>query len=231
VDLTSARPNVFFELGVRLAANRLHPVVIVDLEYPSVPGPEADWLTGVDNQLRMIRRLLQPVRYTPTLLDAFPLMVERHLEFRRLLGTPEDSRAQSPLGGLPPAGVYDIAWRHAVDRDEVVTTPVQERLQSLGEGLLVDDTAGQLHLIYPVGHRLTESAERTGREYLIAAWLYLHFRARVANDSDAGLIRRHEALTDKLLLLLDQTGDQADASFAARVEQWLADEETGGKHD
>ena len=34
VDLTSARPNVLFELGVRLVANRLHPVVIVDLSYP-----------------------------------------------------------------------------------------------------------------------------------------------------------------------------------------------------
>ena len=35
VDVTSARPNVFFELGVRLAANRLHPVVVVDPGYRS----------------------------------------------------------------------------------------------------------------------------------------------------------------------------------------------------
>jgi hypothetical protein len=39
------------------------------------------------------------------------------------------------------------------------------------------------------------------------------------------------------MLLLDQTGDHADASFAAKVEQWLAGEdgpagqETGEKHD
>src|SRR6266704_1731361 len=60
VDVTSARPNVLFELGVRLVANRLDPVVIVDLSYP--PGDSADWLTGVDGQLKMLRRLLQPVQ-------------------------------------------------------------------------------------------------------------------------------------------------------------------------
>jgi TIR domain len=235
VDLTSARPNVLFELGVRLAANRLHPVVIVDPDYPAV-DTEAGWLEGIDVQLRMLRRLLQPVQYSPTLLPAFTHMVERHVEFRRLLGPPKDPRADSLLGGLPLTGVYDTGWRHAVDRDEAVTMPVPEHLQSGGEAMLVDQTLGQRHLIYPTKHRLTDAAERTGREYLIAAWLYLHFRGRVNNGPDSEPTRRYHALTDKLLFLLDQTGDQADASFIDRMEQWQADEgspagqQTDGEH-
>ena len=239
VDLTSARPNVLFELGVRLAANRLHPVVIVDLDYPA--GDGASWLQGVDQQLTMLRRLLQPVpysplHYSPIYLPAFTSMVERHLEFRRLLRKPDDPRAESLLGGLPPAGVYDMAWRHAVDRDEVVTMPVAEHLQSGGEALLVDQTLGQRHLIYPTKHRLTNAAERTGREYLVAAWLYLHFRAQAGDTADDALARRYQVLTDKLILLLDQAGDEVDASFVDRIEQWLAGDGsagqgTGGDHD
>jgi hypothetical protein len=223
VDVTRARPNVLFELGVRLAANRLHPVIIVDLDHP--PGDSADWLRGVDGQLRMLRRLLQPVPYLPKRTDDYTRMVERHVEFRRFLPKPEDPRAGSLLGGLPPTGVYDIAWRYAVDRDEVVTMPVEQRLQSQGEDLLVDPTAGQRHLIYPAKHRLTNAAERAGREHLVAAWLYLHFRARMNNDGDAGLTKRYQDLTDELMLLLGQTGAEADASFVDRIEQWLAVED------
>jgi len=172
VDLTSARPNVLFELGVRLAANRLHPVVIVDPDYPA-GGAEAGWLHDVDDQLRMLRRSLQPVQYTPTQQDGLRQMVQRHVELRRLLRTPKDPRAEWLLGGLPLAGVYDTAWRYAVDRDETVTMQVEEHLRSRGEIMLVDQTLGQRHLVYPAKHPLTDAAERTGREHLIAAWLYL----------------------------------------------------------
>jgi len=235
VDLTSARPNVLFELGVRLAANRLHPVVIVDLDYP-VGDTQAGWLEGMDDQLRMLRRLLQPVQYTPTLLTAFTHMVERHVEFRRIIRTPKDPRAESLLGGLPLAGVYDTAWRYAVDQDEAVTMPVEEHLRSRGEAMLVDRTLGQRHLIYPTKHRLTDAAERAGREHLIAAWLYLHFRGWVNNSPDGELTSRYQALTDRLMILLDQTGDRADASFIDRMERWLAVEDgtagqqTGEEH-
>jgi hypothetical protein len=229
VDLTSARPNVLFELGVRLAANRLHPVVIVDPNYPAGDSAQANWLQGVDDQLTMLRRLLQPVPYSPTDLPAFTAMVERHLEFRRLLRKPDDPRAESLLGGLPPAGVYDVAWRHAVDRDEVVTMPVEEHLQSGGEALLVDESLGQRHLIYPTKHRLTNAAEHTGLEYLVAAWLYLHFRAQAGHTTDEALAKRYQALTDKLTVLLAQTGDEADASFVDRIDWWLAGDGSAGQ--
>jgi hypothetical protein len=110
VDLTGARPNVLFELGVRLAANRLHPVVVEDQTYrqdvygTADASAEAGWLKNVNGQLEKLRRLLQPVEYAPGREGVFIQMVERHLEFRRLLQKPEDPRAQSLLGGLPRPG-------------------------------------------------------------------------------------------------------------------------------
>ena len=214
----------------------LHPIVIYDPEYPPAIGKAGDedkeagqedarWLQRVARQLARARRLLQPVPYSLNGTADWVAMVERHLEFRLLLPLPEDPRADALLGGLPPTGVYDIAWPHAADRDEVVTIGVEDHLRAAGQALLVDRSRGQRHLIYPVGHRLTDAAERTGREYLIAAWLYLHFRAGVNNDCDEALVRRYQALTDELWDLLTQTGDQADAAFAERIERWRADQD------
>jgi hypothetical protein len=237
VDVTSVRPNVLFELGVRLVSNRLHPVVVVDLGYRAGDDAgnrggegaenrgedkgEETWLQHVSGQFKLLQRLLQPVRYSPTSVPAFSRMVERHLEFRRLLQEPGDPRAASLLGGLPPAGVYDIAWRHAAPRDEVVTMPVGEHLQSGAEALLVDRTSGQRHLIYPTRHPLSDIAEQTGREYLIAAWLYLHFRMHADEDAEKELGKKYQTLTYMLIDLLEQTGDPDDASFADQIEQWL----------
>ena len=233
VDLTSARPNVLFELGVRLAANRLHPVVVEDQTYrqdvygTADASAEAGWLKNVNGQLEKLRRLLQPVEYAPGREGVFIQMVERHLEFRRLLQKPEDPRAQSLLGGLPPAGTYDLAWPHAVAGHEVVTIPVPERLQAGGEELLVDQTLGLRHLIYPTKHDLTDAAERTGLEYLVAAWLYLHFRKQAGGSTDTALAGRYDELTDNLIIRLLQTGEPSDAAFAARLEQWQAEGEGG----
>jgi hypothetical protein len=239
VDLTGARPNVLFELGVRLAANRLHPVVVEDQTYrQDVYGTadhsaEAGWLKNVNGQLEKLRLLLQPVEYAPGREGVFTQMVERHLEFRRLLHKPEDLQAQSLPDRLPPAGIYDLAWPHAVAGHEVVTMPVPERLQSGGEELLVDQTMGLRHLIYPTKHYLTDAAERTGLEYLVAAWLYLHFREQAGGNTDTALAGRYDELTDNLIIRLLQTGKPSDAAFARRLGEWQAEgdggQQTGGQ--
>ena len=99
---------------------------------------------------------------------------------------------------------------------------VEEHLRSRGEAMLVDQTLGQRHLIYP-----TAPADQRGRtdwpRAPIAAWLYLHFRGGLNTDPDEGLSSRYEALTDRLMSLLEQTGEAADASFLDRMDEWLTD--------
>jgi hypothetical protein len=231
VDLTGARPNVLFELGVRLAANRLHPVVIIDPRFYPADDGEADhadngdgayttWLGKMDSQLGMLRQLLQPVEYTPTAPGVFTQMVERHLSFRRSLAELPEATPAEPAGGVLPAGIYDLAWRHAAADDEVVTLPVAERLEAGGDALMISTTEGRKHLIYPKEHPLTEAADRTGLEYLIAAWLYLHFRKQAAGGTDAALTRQYNALTDKLADKLDGTTELSNAAFMKQLLQW-----------
>jgi hypothetical protein len=235
VDLTTARPNVLFELGVRLAANPLHPVVVLDDTYPA-PAAEHAWPAQVKGQLDQLGRLLVAVEYSPTKIKAFSQMVARHLELRRLLEEPEHPRAATVLGGLPPTGVYDLAWRHAMARDEAAVTAVEARVESEAEMLLVDRTTGRRHLVYPQGHRLADVAERSGREYLVAAWLYVHFRLQVRGGTDAERYL-HQSLGERLVNLLIETGDDSDEAFATLIEDWLAEDESGpsdegsGEHD
>lgn len=225
VDLTAARPNVLFELGVRLAASRLHPVVIEDRTYgqddraTADGGADATWLGNVSGQLEKLRRLLQPVEYAPGREGVFTQMVDRHLEFRRLLLKADDPRAGSLLGGLPPTGVYDLAWPHAVPGHEVVTVPVAERLHAGGAELLVDRDVGLRHLIYPAQHPLARAAERTGLEYLVAAWLYLHFRKQAGGSADQALAGQYRNLTEELEVRLLQTGEPSDQAFARQLGQ------------
>ena len=91
----------------------------------------------------------------------------------------------------------------------------------------MDQTLGLRHLIYPTKHHLTDAAERTGLEYLIAAWLYLHFRKQAGGSTDTALAGRYDELTDNLIIRLLQTGEPSDAAFAARLEQWQAEGEGG----
>lgn len=240
VDLTGVRPNVLFELGVRLAANRLHPVVIISPRCPT-PGAgagradadgkpdrtDATWLSGVDGQIGMLRQLMQPVEYTPTGSGAFTRMVKKHLKFREIIGERPRSAPAEPSGGVPPTGVYDLAWRHAAAGDEVITVPVAERLEAEGDALMISTTAGRQHLIYPKGHPLAGAADRTGLEYLIAAWLYLRFRKQAAGGTDAALMEQYNAITDKLMVKLDGMTEPSDTAFMARLQQWHGT--TGGE--
>jgi hypothetical protein len=228
VDLTSARPNVLFELGVRLAVNEVHPVVVVDTSYPQ-PDADDPWWTVVRPQWEQLRELLQAITYRPSDVAAFGEMVARHVELRTLLQLPDHPRAMSILRGLPPSGVYQLAWRHAVGADEDAVTPVQARLQSAAEALL-PDPMGRRHLVYPPDHELTAQAERCGREHLVAAFLYLHFRLHDGHPHQAAERDECQALAVRLISLLDETGEPADAGFARRIEQWLDTSSAGTEH-
>lgn len=227
VDLTTARPNVVYELGVRLAVNPLHPVVVCDpdLDHPFAGQP---WAAAARYQCDQLCSLLAAMRYRPYdgPIGQYGAMVQRHLTLRELEVRPNDPRRRSILDGFPPRGIYDLAWRHALVDDEIVTIPVDERLAAAADELLVDQQRGSSYLIYPSGHPLSAEADRAGREHMLAAWLYLHFRGRDGAAPD--VLERYAAMTQRLLLLLESSADATDKAFALRVKDWAAD---GGGED
>ncbi|MGH3912619.1 MAG: TIR domain-containing protein [Pseudonocardiaceae bacterium] len=226
VDLTGVRPNVMFELGVRLAANALHPVVVHDAAFTA--DGDAHWSADVAAQREQLCQLLAAIPYTPYVdddIDPYRQMVARHLELRHLATRTNHPRAQTVLGGFPPSGLYRLAWRHAVPRDESTAMPVDERLITMAGAMLVDPSDGARRLIYPKRHRLSAIAEHSGREHLVAAWLYLHHRRQAYRSDDANLVAAYGDLTDRLIAQLESTGDDDDAAFVEQIDSWRTAED------
>jgi hypothetical protein len=149
--------------------------------------------------------------------------VARHVQFGALLADPTHPRVRTVLRGLPPTGVYHLAWTRAVPTDEPAVTPVETRLRSVADTLLVRSSAGERDLVYPADHPLTDAAERCGIEHLVAAFLYLHFRVRAGEGAIAENVREYQALADEVINLLGETREPVDAQFAREVERWIRD--------
>lgn len=222
VDLTLTRPNVLFELGVRLAANRLHPIVVVDRTADQEPP---DWPAGTAQRDKLVD-LLAAIEYKPVVddLDSIGRMVDRHRELRRLDHEPGNRQELRVLDGFPPSAVYDLAWQFAARDDEAVAIPLPERLEAAADALLVDPSIGSSHLLYPLGHPLSRDADTSGREHLIAAWLYQHFREQGPTNPDPQEQARYAKITRRLLALLSaDEDDHGGLALADQIEAWRAE--------
>lgn len=222
VDLTGTRPNVMFELGVRLVANALHPVVVYDPTFATM-ADDVNGSTDLITQRDQLCRLLTAIPYTPFAddgVDPYEQMVARHLQLRQLATRAGHPRTHTVLGGFPPNGVYELAWRRAEPRDELVAMPVHEQLVATADALLVDPSDGARRLIYPKRHKLSATAESSGWERLLAAWLYLHHRRQAYRSEDEDVVAAYSALTDRLIEQLESTGNDGDAAFAEQIDAW-----------
>jgi len=98
--------------------------------------------------------------------------------------------------------------------------PVHEQLVATADALLVDPSDGARRLIYPKRHKLSATAESSGRERLLAAWLYLHHRRQAYRSEDEDVVAAYSALTDRLIEQLESTGNDGDAAFAEQIDAW-----------
>ncbi|MDA0162228.1 caspase family protein [Solirubrobacter ginsenosidimutans] len=196
VDLTEWRPNVLFELGVRLAASPIVPIVI--LEQGEQGTPERDALVD----------LFQPIRYeTASLRDAVTDMTQRHRELRQLTS---EERARAPSLRTHNA-IYPEAWRFADAAGEAVAGEVVERLQELAAAMITDKSDGRRPTVYPPDHALAADAESNGVELLVAAWLYLTRRKDI---EDKNVLAMAKTVGDELVERLPVGDHLADEIFA-----------------
>lgn len=217
---------MLFELGVRLAANPLHPVVILD----RAADKDATQSAAL-RQRDHLATMLAAIEYTPSFADLASIgrMVNRHIELVNIDGNRErPPRERTVLNGFPPRGVFDLAWRFAAVADETVTVSVAARLEGVADGVLPNPKAGSVQLLYPAQHPLSALAARSGREHLVAAWLYQHFRLGGPQHPDAAERTRYENLTARLLERLSLATDEDSMAFADQVEQWHIDAEDHG---
>ena len=162
VDWTGWRPNVFFELGVRLACSEHDPLCIIQR-----PGRQSSELS----QCGLLRKLLDPVEYDPA--DPRKALIDA---LESWPSPPQLGNGRTPSQRvLPSAATFAVAqasfqWQ----RDAMLTSPHTELRLAAEQILGKDQERRPERLILFADNNQFDSALRAAvRERWIAAWLYL----------------------------------------------------------
>jgi hypothetical protein len=173
VDWTGWRPNVFFELGVRLACSDQDPLCLIE-------DPEgAETRSQPLRQHRLLRELLQPVAYDRTHPhDQLKPALERWSRPQQLRNDGTLSEKALPSGGTFAVAQASFSWQ----QEAMLIRPDIEQRDGAERILGKDQERLPERLVLFAGNEQFDAELRAAvRERWIAAWLYL----RHLNTSDA----------------------------------------------
>ena len=170
VDWTGWRPNVFFELGVRLAVNPVDPVHIVSVAAPAewtANNPGLAWPPRQDKTSDLLRAMFPVVAFDLTSDDGDQAVDERLSRFRQ--------SSDAYYGGqLSPGAIYRIVAKSSDWHREVGGMPIDAmlalRARDLDGPSVPEDGAS-----CPVLHSevFASEARVSAIEHLLAAYYYL----------------------------------------------------------
>jgi hypothetical protein len=171
VDWTEWRPNVFFELGVRLASSQHDPLCVIQRSDLSENSGEAESRSSGLRQCALLCRLLEPVEYDRanpgealrSVLESWPSP----------LSTRKD-RASSQ-SAIPPVATFEVAQASFLwQQDAMLALPhIQQREGA--ERILGKDQERQPErlILFADNEQFDAELRAAVRERWIAAWLYL----------------------------------------------------------
>lgn len=201
VDWTAWRPNVFFEFGVRLAANEIGPVCIIEKQYKklmeTIGSKQEDLETlsrhiGVSkndllhllpatSQCKELIKLFSPIEYEASAGDAdkhaYERMVSYYQEVIKYVNNEEkDSEKakewQERWGRLPPDCTYTAISKLIDLNVEFAAKPVYTELIDSAILLSGQFTSRMLYQNAELQKKANEGAD----ERRLAAWYYLNNR-------------------------------------------------------
>jgi FAD dependent oxidoreductase len=232
VDWTFWSPNVFFELGVRLAINRFGPVCLLAERAADRVGIS----DGVRAQRKSLIKLFAPIRYD--VLDKapnpFPEIRSRYEQMKNA----EAPRRRSPI---PPAFgyfPYDHTYKRMTEfldlREEPGGLELNEFLGRILDSLIGEGVSKPgSPVLFADSKPLAEQVRNCATAIGIAAWLYMNYKllpetalktilknltdetGYLAGDGEDR--RRQEELGDRLLPLLRMSPKQKDSELAEAI--------------
>jgi hypothetical protein len=215
VDWTEWRPNVFFELGVRLACSERDPMCIIQRSDAEGDLASNETRQGRPRQHELLLRLLDPVVYPredpreglESALDSWP-------------SPPSPGRSLSP-SALPSAATFKVAqasfqWQ----RDPMLTPPHLEQRQAAELILGVDPEKRPERLVLFAGNdQFDAELNAAVREKWIAAWLYLQH----LSTADDVALHANEPELIRIANLVDYILSSSDAPRHRRLRKEIHD--------
>lgn len=181
VDWTRYRPNVLFELGVRLATSSLGAVQILE---------ESDDLLDADEHAQShvvdMLELFEPTRYKCDFQDEPFIEMVKQFDAMKQRHDSEDSNH---------GRVYRTVVA-AIDGSDPGREPVHDYLSRTADLMLAADTQSQggSQVLYRENKRLSSRDAAAARELRLAAWLYLEHRLNASQSHSDDLLEQYAAL-------------------------------------
>ena len=244
VDWTEWRPNVFFELGVRLAVSRIGPVcVIEDTSRSEVEGLSAGAAGGGKNRKRgqpghELSRLSGATRQCLRLLELFDPIVYRCAQgdvvgdeeaYLRMISRHERNVGRDGEGGraaLAPDFTYQTITNYIDWRVEAVAKPVHQELADAANMISSPDvdSEGESPILYPSNTELAEKTELGALERRLAAWYYLDNRYHWEELlGSAELAADYESLGDRLVTQLLRSPSEAYQELGDKIDERMSE--------
>jgi len=186
VDWTGWRPNVFFELGVRLACSEHDPLNIIQRSSPEERSSGTGFHSAELRQHNLLRKLLDPVEYDPT-------------KPREALVGAIESWPTSPwvVNGktlseraLPQTATFTVAQTSFQWQQDAMLIPPHTEQRMAAEQILGKDQERlpERLILFADNKDFDDELRSAVRERWISAWLYLkHLYA--ADDTSAAKTR------------------------------------------
>jgi hypothetical protein len=178
VDWTHRRPNVFFELGVRLAVNPKPPVCVIHKDH--WPKNDKGELAGG------IFKLFNPLVYDEKGSFAERQEFERAIQSRRRALAQEDSAAEWPLNGatLSPDFVYREVRSATPNEVEDWSIPVWKELRTAANLILGSkpDQYPDLPILFGDDEDYERQARLSAIDRLLAAWHFVERRYDIRRE-------------------------------------------------
>ena len=200
VDWTEWRPNVFFELGVRISSNNLGPICIIEdkhrefieelvqdpanaqaIKRPhSISDRDVSRLINAASQYMELLRMFDPIKYkAPTSQEqggedqqAYTEMIAFH---KNSIST-KDGKESNTI--FVPNTTYNLITQWIDWKVETAARPVYKELINAANLLSNPDidSQGMSPVLYPQNTTLIQKADEGAIERRIAAWYYLNYR-------------------------------------------------------
>ena len=183
VDWTQWRPNVFFELGVRLAASPKGALLFLDKRKKWIDERMGNWIDG--KQIDQLIQLFDPVIYTPDGENLEEQVRQALIEFK------EEHKIPLKKDEVYKTLMNYFDWK----QERINLAPHEELLISVEDVVGTDyERIGNAQVLFAINKEYDDVFTSNVRERYIAAWLYL--KNKYDKDPETDSEEKEEALID-----------------------------------
>ena len=184
-DWTGWRPNVFFELGVRLAVNKIDPISIYCEDAPvGWEEEKSKWPAAPDKTIEDLIEFFKPTK--------FKFGKNPELE-SRINNSLKNAPSRVKDAKLSPGRTYNIVSKSIKRHEEPGGCSVDEFLEAearLMAGLPGQNGGNSIPALF--ADELGEQVRQMAAEYVLAAWAYLDDRHKLRDRWESGTLPKDD---------------------------------------